>query len=134
MLSSTINTRLLPFLFPTYWLSSHILAAVISLDIKLLLFIPLLPSCWWFSLDISGCWILTFLLLVFVSSVRERESCFHHVLMSLLDLLISHLSLVLVHNLYVMCCAIWYHLYNLKTVKNTHGGVLILVGFSLQLY
>ena len=28
---------------------------------------------------------------------------------------------------YVMRCAIWYHLYNLKNVKNTHGGVLILV-------
>ena len=26
-----------------------------------------------------------------------------------------------------MHCAIWYHLYNLKNVKNTHGGVLILV-------
>ena len=26
-----------------------------------------------------------------------------------------------------MCCAIWYHLYNLKNVKNTHGGVLLLV-------
>ena len=24
-------------------------------------------------------------------------------------------------------CAIWYHLCNLKNVKNTHGGVLILV-------
>ena len=24
-------------------------------------------------------------------------------------------------------CAVWYHLYNLKNVKNTHGGVLILV-------
>ena len=22
----------------------------------------------------------------------------------------------------VMLCAIWYHLYNLKNVKNTHGG------------
>ena len=28
---------------------------------------------------------------------------------------------------YVMLCAIWYHLYNLKTLKNTHGGVLLLV-------
>ena len=28
---------------------------------------------------------------------------------------------------YVMRCAIWYHLHNLKNVKNTHGGVLILV-------
>ena len=28
---------------------------------------------------------------------------------------------------YVMRCAIWYHLYDLKNVKNTHGGVLILV-------
>ena len=26
-----------------------------------------------------------------------------------------------------MRCAIWYHLYNLKNVKNTHGGVLISV-------
>ena len=24
-----------------------------------------------------------------------------------------------------MRCAIWYHLYNFKNVKNTHGGVLI---------
>ena len=27
----------------------------------------------------------------------------------------------------VIRCAIWYHLYNLKNVKNTHGGVLLLV-------
>ena len=25
-----------------------------------------------------------------------------------------------------MRCAIWYHLHNLKNVKNTHGGVLLL--------
>ena len=34
-------------------------------------------------------------------------------------------------------CAIWYHLYNLKNVKNTRGEVLVLVkllAFSLQLY
>ena len=30
-------------------------------------------------------------------------------------------------NIYAMCCAIWYHLHNLKYVKNTHGGVLLLV-------
>ena len=28
---------------------------------------------------------------------------------------------------YVMLCAIWYHLYNLKNVENIHGGVLYLV-------
>ena len=27
----------------------------------------------------------------------------------------------------VMFCTIWYHLYNFKNVKNTHGGVLLLV-------
>ena len=27
----------------------------------------------------------------------------------------------------VMLCAIWYHLYILKNLKNTHGGVLLLV-------
>ena len=26
-----------------------------------------------------------------------------------------------------MRCAIWYHLYNLKNLKNTHGGVLLLI-------
>ena len=25
-----------------------------------------------------------------------------------------------------MRCAIWYHFYHLKSVKNTHGGVLLL--------
>ena len=28
---------------------------------------------------------------------------------------------------YVMRCAIWYHFYNWKNMKNTYGGVLILV-------
>ena len=37
-------------------------------------------------------------------------------------------------NDFAVRCAIWYYLYNLKNVKNTHGGVLILVklqGLSL---
>ena len=29
-----------------------------------------------------------------------------------------------------MCCAIWYHLYNLRNVKNTHAGVLLLVNLQ----
>ena len=29
--------------------------------------------------------------------------------------------------LYVLFCAIWYHLYNLKNVKSTYGRVLLLV-------
>ena len=33
---------------------------------------------------------------------------------------------------YVMRCAIWYHLYNSKNVKNTHGGVLILVKLQAE--
>ena len=33
----------------------------------------------------------------------------------------------LLNSLYVMRCAIWYHLYNFKNVKKTHGGVLTLV-------
>ena len=31
-----------------------------------------------------------------------------------------------------MLCAIWYHLCNLKTVKNTHGGMLILVKLQAE--
>ena len=33
---------------------------------------------------------------------------------------------------YVVRCAIWYHLYNLKDVKNTRGGVLILVKLQAE--
>ena len=29
-------------------------------------------------------------------------------------------------------CAIWYQLYNLKTVKNTHGGVLLLLKLQAE--
>ena len=46
-------------------------------------------------------------------------------------------SHVLITNSDAMFCAIWYRLYNLKNVKNTHGGVLLLIKikpFSLQLY
>ena len=32
----------------------------------------------------------------------------------------------------VMRCAIWYYLYNLKTVKNTHGWVLNLAKFQAE--
>ena len=31
-------------------------------------------------------------------------------------------------------CAIWYHLYNLKNVKNIHGGVLILVKLQAETF
>ena len=34
----------------------------------------------------------------------------------------------------VVCCMIWYYLFNLKNVKNTHGGVLILVLGVFQFY
>ena len=33
-----------------------------------------------------------------------------------------------------MCCAIRYHLCNLKNVKNTHGGVLLLVKLQAEAY
>ena len=35
-------------------------------------------------------------------------------------------------NIFVMRCAIWYQLYNLKNVKNTHRGVLLLVKLQAQ--
>ena len=33
----------------------------------------------------------------------------------------------------MMRCAIWYHLYSLKSVTNTHGGVLLLVKLQAPL-
>ena len=34
----------------------------------------------------------------------------------------------------VMCCVIWYHLYYLKNVKNTHGGILLLVRLQASVF
>ena len=39
---------------------------------------------------------------------------------------------IVFHIIYVMRCASWYHLYNLKNVKNTRGGVLILVKLQAE--
>ena len=36
-------------------------------------------------------------------------------------------------SLYVMFCAIWFHLYTLKNVKNIHGRVLLLVNLRALL-
>ena len=36
--------------------------------------------------------------------------------------------------LYETFCAIWYHLYNLKNMKNTHGGMLLLVKLQALAY
>ena len=38
----------------------------------------------------------------------------------------AHFKFVNIYT-YVMLCAIWYNLYNLKNAKCTHGGVLLLV-------
>ena len=38
----------------------------------------------------------------------------------------SHFPRYLLVTLYLMFCAIWYHLYILKTVKYTHGGLILL--------
>ena len=44
-------------------------------------------------------------------------------------------NFVLIYEIeYVVRCAISYHLYNLKNVKNTHGGVLILVNLQAEAY
>ena len=44
-----------------------------------------------------------------------------------LDILIKRSQVIKNQCKYVVRCAICYHLYNLKNIKNTHGGVLILV-------
>ena len=40
--------------------------------------------------------------------------------------------LKLIKLIYVVLCAIWYHSYNLKNLKNTHRGVLILVKLQAE--
>ena len=48
-------------------------------------------------------------------------SCFHH-------------DAFRYQNIYLMRCAICYHLYNLKNVKNTHEGVFLLVRYILSFF
>ena len=45
---------------------------------------------------------------------------------------VVHQTNTSVRELNVMRCAIWYHLYNLKNVKNIHGGMLILVKLQAE--
>ena len=63
-----------------------------------------------------------------ISNLKEIMS-----ITRIISLRSSHLR----KNKFVMFCAIWYHLFNLKNVKNTHGRVLLLVKVeakSLQRY
>ena len=41
-------------------------------------------------------------------------------------------DVVSISKLFVMRCAIWYHLHNFKNVKNTHGGVIIFVKLQAE--
>ena len=36
------------------------------------------------------------------------------------------------HFIYLMLCAIWYHLHNVKNVNNTLGRVILLVNWKLK--
>ena len=42
-------------------------------------------------------------------------------------------SFELIIQSFVMLCTVWYHLYNLKNVKNTRGVVLLLVKLQAKL-
>ena len=94
-----------------------------------LLFLAFMYHVRWFrylSGDAYSCWLnLIFYLWCFV---RFGTICTitHMRWFSLLKWWCMQL-LVKSHFLFVMSCAIWYHLYNYKNVKNTHGGMLILV-------
>ena len=41
-------------------------------------------------------------------------------------------SALFMYNSFVVRCAIWYHCYNFKNVKNTHGGVFLLVKLLVE--
>ena len=43
-------------------------------------------------------------------------------------------DMMLKNHTFVMLCAIWYNLYNLKNVKNAHGGVVLLLSCRLKPY
>ena len=68
-------------------------------------------------------------------SITDLSMIVHKSLSYAFDaILVSHVcNLFLAESqTYVVRCAIWYHLYNLKNVKNTYGGVSILVKLQDQ--
>ena len=61
---------------------------------------------------------------------RFAVDCFKNEVSHFVDINISPLGLTIYQKnndtgQYVMRCAIWYHLYNLKNVKNAHERVLL---------
>ena len=67
--------------------------------------------------NVRTCAIINYYNLNF-SSLRGKAQNLKHYHFSFLILYTNHTIV------YEMCCMICYHLYNLKSVKNTHGGVL----------
>ena len=59
--------------------------------------------------------------IAFSTTVIQLWSNFHEMPVEILEAL---------NNTYEIRYAIWYHLYNLKNVKNTHRGVLLLAKFQ----
>ena len=59
--------------------------------------------------------------------VQNSSASILKVKVSLLEKMYVCVFPILTKRIYVMRWAIWYHLHILKSVKNTHGGVLILV-------
>ena len=60
---------------------------------------------------------------IWAAIISEKRVC--RLSGSLLAYYLTHLS-------YVMRCAILYHLYNLRNVKNTHGRMLLLVKLQAE--
>ena len=61
--------------------------------------------------------------IIYLGTIRKKDFATNHV-EKLLDECRG--TRVNVMYTYVMLCGIWYHLYNLKNVENTHGGVLLI--------
>ena len=73
-------------------------------------------------------WLLIFMYspLKYVEARYGNDSLFQGAIFSKTAIFFARLPGRIIQSV-VMFCAIWYHLYNLKNVKNTHGGVLLLV-------
>ena len=70
---------------------------------------------------VGGGWISNFI----TASLAQQQFAYGHQLKLAVFWIYSIIS-----QLYVVLCTIQYHVYNLKNVKNTHGGVLLSVKFS----
>ena len=67
-----------------------------------------------------------------IFKAKNKNTKTTSVTLNLFRFFLKKVSIVDFEQVHMVCCTIWYYFYNLKNVKNTHGGKLILVKLQMN--